>query len=64
MTLKTIIADLADRFFVPVLCFFGGKKIKENEILHKENEKLQKQVKLAARPDVAWDKLLEWLRSQ
>ena len=43
--------------------FILGKVISENARLQKENQKLQKQIKVATRPDLCWDRLLEWLRS-
>ena len=43
--------------------FILGKVISENASLQKENQKMQKQIKVAARPDLCWDRLLEWLRS-
>ena len=43
--------------------FILGKVISENASLQKENQKLQKQIKVATRPDLCWDRLLEWLRS-
>ena len=43
--------------------FILGKVLCQNASLQKENQKLQKQIKVATRPDLCWDRLLEWLRS-
>ena len=50
--------------FNSIVCFFMGRKVKENEILQKQNKKMQKQMQIAVRPDKSWDVLLEWLRQQ
>ncbi|MBE6449237.1 MAG: hypothetical protein E7013_00860 [Alphaproteobacteria bacterium] len=43
--------------------FILGKVLSDNASLQKENQKLQKQVKIATRPDLCWDKLIQWLRA-
>ena len=58
--LKKGLASLGKAF----LCFILAKKVKENEILRKQNQKMQKQMQISTRPDVSWDTLLEWLRQQ
>ena len=58
------LSESMNKVFNCIGCFFMGKKVKENEILQKQNQKMRRQMQIAVRPDKSWDALLEWLRQQ
>ena len=64
MSFWNILKKGLDSFWNAFLCFILAKKVKENEFLRKQNQKMQKQMQISTRPDVSWDTLLEWLRQQ
>ena len=63
MTILDKISNVFQILWQNLNSFILGKVLTENATLQKENQKLQKQIKVATRPDLCWDKLLEWLRS-
>ena len=64
MEIYRFFSDTLSSVFNCLASFFMGKKVKENEILRAQNQKMQQQIQIAACPDKSWDALLEWLRSQ
>lgn len=64
MKIAHFFSDCFNHLFRGIACFFMGRKTIENEILQKQNQKMQKQMQISARPDKSWDALLEWLRKQ
>lgn len=64
MKIITFLKECTNGIYTSIVSFFFGKKVKENECLQQENQKLRKQMALAVRPDESWDKLLDWLRQQ
>ncbi len=58
--------DVLKDGLLSVGCAFGllhlGKKIKENEILRKQNQRMQKQLQVASRSGLSWDSLRRWLQ--
>lgn len=64
MAMLNFFSDSFGKLLNGFTCFFMGKKVKENEILEKQNQKMHSQMQIAARPDKSWDTLLEWLRQQ